>query len=86
MSDLIEDIQKLKQYHDELANAKKIFEQRCQELFPVGSKIYWIHGNHVQTGEVLRHCGGGDFYVKNIYTGSEYRIDAYKIILFLRGY
>ena len=50
-----------------------------QKTFPVGSEVFYQHGEVLRFVTVTRHCYGLDLFVKGV-TGTEYRIGGYRVI------
>ena len=50
-----------------------------EKTFPIGAEVFYQHGEILRFVTVSRHCFGLSLFVKGV-TGTEYRIDAYRII------
>lgn len=50
-----------------------------EQTFPVGCEVHYQHGDILRFVTVSRHCNGLSLFVKGV-TGTEYRIDAYRIV------
>lgn len=52
-----------------------------RKAFPIGSEVYWAHGDRLRYAEVIEHStyGGLKVRVRGWY-GKEYWIDAYKLV------
>ena len=64
---------------DGVRAAKLELERTVRDLFPCGSDVSWLHGEHMQSGIVVRHGYGDDLIVSNHRTGKETKISSCQV-------
>jgi hypothetical protein len=72
--------------HREYREADDRLMAAIREAFPVGSEVYWDHGNHRVYGDVMWVSDWGSFSIASIgvrahRSGKEYRVDAYRVLV-----
>ena len=59
--------------------AEKVCEQAFRSAYPRGANVEWMHGEYLQSGEVVLHGHGLRVKVLNRRTGREVWLDAGRI-------
>lgn len=65
--------------YNALALAKKSYEKAFRNAHPRGQRVHWMHGPYIQVGEVVMHGTGDRLKARNVHTGREVWVDAWKI-------
>lgn len=62
-----------------MRDAQNAAIELVDEAFPIGSEVFWAHGNRLRYATVIKHSGRLRINVRGT-TGREYWMDIYSII------